>query len=53
MKQVDAREYIGILRELTEEGRQVSLIVAGNSLAPFLIHGRDTVWFEKPKCPLK
>ena len=53
MKQVDTREYIGILRELTEEGRQVSLIVAGNSMAPFLIHGRDTVWFEKPKCPLK
>ena len=53
MKQVDTREYIGILRELTEEGRQVSLIVAGNSLAPFLIHGRDTVWFEKPERPLK
>ena len=47
MKQVDTKEYIGILRELTEEGRQVSLIVAGNSMAPFLIHGRDTVWFER------
>ena len=53
MKQVDTKEYISILRELTEEGRQVSLIVAGNSMAPFLIHGRDTVWFEKPKRPLK
>ena len=53
MKQVDTREYIGILRELTEEGRQVSLIVSGNSMAPFLIHGRDTVWFEKPERPLK
>ena len=53
MKQVDTREYISILRELTEEGRQVSLIISGNSMAPFLIHGRDTVWFEKPKRPLK
>ena len=43
MKQVDTREYIGVLRELTEEGRQVSLIITGNSMAPFLIHGRDTV----------
>ena len=53
MKQVDTKEYISILRELTEEGRQVSLIISGNSMAPFLIHGRDTVWFEKPKRPLK
>ena len=28
MKQVDTREYISILRELTEEGRQVSLIIS-------------------------
>ena len=53
MKKVDTGEYIGALRELTEEGRQVSLVVSGNSMAPFLIHGRDTVWFEKPKRPLK
>lgn len=35
MKLVDTRMYVGMLRELTEAGKEVSLIVAGSSMAPF------------------
>ena len=53
MRTVDTREYLSILRELTEEGRDVSLRITGSSMAPFLIHQRDTVYFRKPDRPLK
>lgn len=46
MKFVDTRTYVGMLRELTEAGKEVSLIVAGSSMAPFLVHHRDTIYFR-------
>lgn len=49
MKVVDTREYVSVLRELVQEGREVSIIVAGNSMSPFLVHQRDTVWFRAPE----
>lgn len=42
-----------MLRELTEEGREVSVPVAGNSMSPFLIHERDVLCFRKPERALK
>lgn len=53
MKFVDTRAYIDMLRELTDAGKEVSLIVAGSSMAPFLVHHRDTIFFSKPDSPLK
>lgn len=53
MKYVDTREYISMLRELINEGREVNLIVTGSSMSPFLIHGRDTVYLRKPDHELK
>lgn len=32
---VDTREYVSALRELTEEGREVSLLISGSSMSPF------------------
>lgn len=52
-RQIDTAAYVSVLRELTEEGRSVSLTVSGNSMSPYLIHERDQVFFEKPKVPLK
>ena len=42
-----------MLRDLVEEGREVNLTIAGNSMAPFLIHGRDTICFRKPSREIK
>lgn len=52
-KQVDTREYVSVLRELTEEGKEVSMVITGSSMAPFLIHGRDRICFRKPEKPLE
>lgn len=47
MKSLDTREYVSVLKALAEEGQTVNMTVAGNSMSPFLIHGRDVVCFEK------
>ena len=36
MKTVDTKEYISMLRTLIEEGKQVSMIISGSSMAPSL-----------------
>ncbi|MBO5460569.1 MAG: S24/S26 family peptidase [Ruminococcus sp.] len=53
MKIVDTKEYVSALRELTEEGKEVSMIIAGNSMSPFLIHQRDSICFKKPDRDLR
>ncbi|MBO5069686.1 MAG: S24/S26 family peptidase [Roseburia sp.] len=37
-----------VLRELLGEGKEVSLTITGNSMAPFLVHGRDVVVIANP-----
>ena len=53
MREVDAQEYMAVLRELIEEGHQVSLLISGSSMSPFLIHHRDTIYFKKPDREMK
>lgn len=50
---VDTREYIDVLRGLTDEGKEVSMLIAGSSMNPFLVHYRDTIFFKKPDRPLR
>ena len=53
MREVDTQEYVTMLRELVEEGHQVNLLISGSSMSPFLIHHRDTIYFQKPHRELK
>ena len=53
MREVDTQEYMSVLKELVEEGHQVSLLISGSSMSPFLIHHRDTIYFKKPDRELK
>ncbi len=53
MKEVDTREYVSMLRDLVEDGHEVSLLIAGGSMSPFLVHHRDTIFFKKPDRPLR
>lgn len=53
IREVDTAAYLDVMRELVEGGKSVSITVAGSSMSPFLIHGRDRVFFEKPDRPLK
>lgn len=52
MKVIDTKEYVSIFRELTEADKEVGMKIAGNSMAPFLIHERDYIHFKKPDRPL-
>ena len=45
---VDTREYVSMLRELVREGKEVSMVIAGSSMSPFLIHARDSICFKAP-----
>ncbi len=47
-KIVDIYEYMAVLRELTEQGKEVSLLITGSSMVPFLVHERDYIFFKKP-----
>ena len=35
MKFVNTQEYVSMLRELTEQGREVNMLISGNSMSPF------------------
>lgn len=50
---VDTNTYVSVLKELVEEGKEVQLLIAGNSMAPFLVHQRDSIYFEKPTKELR
>ena len=48
---VDIDAYMPVLRELLAQGRSVSLTVTGESMSPFLRHGRDQVLLECVTAP--
>lgn len=52
MRKLNTREYVSILKELVLNGDEVSIKVAGSSMAPFLIHNRDIVYFRGIDQPL-
>ena len=53
MKVVDTREYVSVLRDLVREGKEVSMLITGSSMTPFLFHQKDTICFRAPEKPPK
>lgn len=51
--EVDTREYVGVLKEMVEQGQEVSMIISGVSMEPFLLHNRDKIYFRKPDGTIK
>ena len=43
MRQIANDVYIPVLKELVEEGKEVSMMISGSSMNPFLIHHRDYI----------
>lgn len=41
------------LLALLDDVEAVPLVISGNSMTPFLVHGRDTVYLSKVKRPIK
>ena len=52
-KVLDTREYVAVLREIVEQGGEAGMTIWGSSMAPFLIHGRDRIFFSTPDRPLR
>ena len=50
---VDIYEYMAVLQELVEQGQEVSLLITGNSMAPFLHDRRDDIFFRRPDRELR
>lgn len=50
---VDTREYVAVLKEMTEQGLEVAMTVFGTSMEPFLMHERDRIYFRRPEGPIK
>ena len=48
-KIVDIYEYMPVLKDLLEQGKEVSIVITGNSMSPFLIHGRDEILISPPE----
>ena len=46
-------EIMEPLLSLLDEVEAVPLVISGNSMTPFLVHRRDTVYLSKPDRPLK
>ena len=53
MRAVDTYEYVSVLKELVENGKEVSMLISGSSMTPFLGHQRDYIFFKKPDEALK
>ena len=50
---IDTKEYVSNLKQLIEDGQEVSLTVVGWSMEPSLRNQRDRVLLKKPTKPLK
>lgn len=50
---IDTREYVAVLKEMTEQGQEVAMTVSGTSMEPFLIHERDRIYFRRPDGPIQ
>ncbi|MDO4814977.1 MAG: S24/S26 family peptidase [Bacillota bacterium] len=53
MRKLDTYEYISMLKELVEEGHEVSVKISGTSMLPFLRQNRDTAYFKAPDRELR
>ena len=53
MRNVDTRQYVSTLRELVREGKEVSMLITGSSMSPFLLSHKDTICFKAPWRPLR
>lgn len=53
IREVDIYEYLPVLIDIVNQGKDVNLLISGSSMSPFLCHQRDTIIISKPQPPLK
>lgn len=45
---VDIDTYMPVLQDLLAQGKEVSIVITGSSMSPFLIHERDEILISPP-----
>lgn len=50
---IDTKEYVSVLKEQVDAGKEVAMKIAGNSMSPFLVHERDYIIFSTPARELR
>ena len=53
VKVAEPEQIMEPLLGLLEETDALPLVISGNSMSPFLVHGRDTVYLSKPEEPFR
>lgn len=48
---VDTNMYLAVIQEMLKEGKEIPLLITGNSMSPFLIHERDKVLLKQVNPP--
>lgn len=46
---VDIYTYMPVVLEILSQGKETSVTITGNSMSPFLIHGRDEILISPPE----
>ena len=48
IKEINIYEYMPVLIDLINEGKDVNILITGSSMSPFLKHKRDSIIVSKP-----
>ena len=50
---IDTKIYLSFLKEMIEQNVDVSIVISGNSMSPFLVNQRDVIYLSKINKKLK
>ena len=50
---IDTKIYLSFLKEMIEQNTDVSIVISGNSMSPFLVNQRDVIYSSKINRKLK
>lgn len=53
VKTVDTQIFLDAVKEMVRSGRDVPVTITGNSMSPFLVHGRDRILLSRTTRPLR
>lgn len=53
VKTVDTQIFLDAVKEMVRGGRDVPVTITGNSMSPFLVHGRDRILLTRITRPLQ
>ena len=53
LRVIEPEALMSQLPQILQEAESVPLVISGNSMSPFMIHGRDTVYLSRVTKPIR